>query len=322
MDFRRMIIVLCVVFTTPTAVFAAPPYPNKPVRLVVAYPPGGTTDLLARVLSASLSPVWGQQIVVDNRAGAAGMIGAEQVVRAAADGYTLLLGFTPEVSINKLLYKDMRYDPLIDLQAIVFLGSSPLLLASSPTVGISSFADLLKQKDRNASLSYGSPGFGAQQHLAGELLRFQTGVKLTHVPYKGTGLAVAALLGGHIDLLFAATPPLISHVRAGKINPLMVTDTQRDALLPNVPSANELGLQGFVLSSWFGVFGPKNMNRALVEKISSNVTAVLSDKAIVKKLAEEGLTVRFLPAQQFQAFIAVEMKKYGDIITKAGVQRQ
>src|SRR5690606_26423110 len=184
--------------------------------------PGGSTDITARLLANALSEKWGQPIVVENKAGASGMIGTEQVVRAEADGYTLQLGYTPEVSINKLVFKDMRYDPITDLTPLNLIASAPLVLAAGPSIKVKSIDELLALKGKAAQLTYGSPGVGGQQHMAGEVLRQLTGLPLIHIPYRGTSLAVTDLVGGQIDLFFATTPPLLGNIQAGKLKPLLV----------------------------------------------------------------------------------------------------
>lgn len=297
-------------------------YPDKPVKLVVAYTPGGATDIIARVLATNLTAKWGQTVVVENKPGASGMMGAEQVVRANPDGYTLLLGYTPEVSINKLLFKSMRYDPSADLTPITLAASAPLVLVAGPKLPVNSLQELLARKGSKETLGYGSPGAGGQQHMAGELLAKLTGLPLMHVPYKGTAPAVSDLLGGHIDIFFATTPPLLPHIKAGKLRPLAVAGDKREALLPNVPTFAELGLPRMQLSNWFGVFAPAGMPAATIAKIANDVAEVLEDPKVVKALEDQGLTRSSLKGADFRQFIDVEMKKYKAIIDETGVTVQ
>jgi tripartite-type tricarboxylate transporter receptor subunit TctC len=294
-------------------------YPDKPVKLIVAYVPGGSTDIIARILSAHLSQKWGQQVIVENKPGASGMIGAEQVVRASPDGYTLLLGYTPEVSINKLVFKSMRYDPQLDLTPIALAAEAPLVLVAGPKLPIKSFKELLARKGNALETTYGSPGVGGQQHLAGEMLATATGLSLTHVPYKGTGAAVADLVGGQIDLFFATTPPLIAHIRSGKLQPLAVAGAKREKLLPDTPTFSELGYPAIQLTNWFGVFGPKGMSADLVAKISQDVTAALKSPEVVKSLEDQGLTPRPIQGKEFATFIQSEIDMYAPIIKRTKV---
>lgn len=298
-------------------VFAA--YPDKPVKLLVGYGPGGATDIIARVLSKYLSDKWGQAVVVENKPGASGMIAANDVVRAAPDGYTLLLGYTPEVSINKLVFSSMRYDPLSDLTPVVLAAEAPLVLAVGAKLPVKSLKELLEKGQGAIPLSYGSPGVGGQQHMAGEMLGGATKMALTHVPYKGTGPAVAALVGGQIDMFFATTPPLLGQIRAGKVTPLAIAGSAREKLLPDVPTFVELGFPAIQLTNWFGVFGPKNISAPVLNKITADVTAALRDPAVVKLLEDQGLTPRPIAGAEFAKFIASEMSKYAPIIKAANI---
>lgn len=297
-------------------------YPDKPVRLVVGYTPGGSTDIIARVMATHLTAKWGQQVVVENKPGASGMMGAEQVVRAKPDGYTLLLGYTPEVSINKLVFKSMRYDPVTDLTPVALTAAAPLVLAAGPKLPVSSMKELLARKGADAKLSFGSPGTGGQQHMAGELLAKLSGLPLLHVPYKGTALAVNDLLGGQIDLFFATTPPLLQHIKAGKLRPLAVAGDKREKLLPDVPTVVELGLPRLQLTNWFGVFAPNGLPAPVLAKISADVVEVLHDPKVVKALEDQGLTPTPLQGDAFRNFIDAEMLKYKSIIDETGIAAQ
>jgi tripartite-type tricarboxylate transporter receptor subunit TctC len=301
-------------------VFAA--YPDKPVKLLVGYGPGGATDIIARVLSKYLSDKWGQAVVVENKPGASGMIAANDVVRAAPDGYTLLLGYTPEVSINKLVFSTMRYDPITDLTPISLAAEAPLVLAVGATPPIKSLKELLAKGKGPTPLTYGSPGVGGQQHMAGEILGGSTKLALTHIPYKGTGPAVAALVGGQIDFFFATTPPLLGQIRAGKVTPLAVAGSKREKLLPDVPTFVELGYPEIQLTNWFGVFGPRNLPAPVLSKITNDVTSALRDPAVVKQLEDQGLTPRPIVGSEFAKFIAAEMSKYEPIIKSAKIKAE
>lgn len=295
-------------------------YPEKPVKLVVAYAPGGSTDIVARLLANALGERWGQSVVVENKAGASGMIGTEQVTRSAADGYTLQLAYTPEVSINKLVFKDMRYDPLTDLTPLNLIASAPLVLAAGPSLGIKSIDQLLSSK--SAHLTYGSPGVGGQQHMAGEVLKSLTKLPLTHVPYRGTSLAVTDLVGGQIDLFFATTPPLLGNIQAGKLHPLLIAGDKREALLPDVPTAVELGMPGLQLTNWFGLFAPKNLPKDIAQKISADVAAIMQEQGFQKELENKGLTPTPMAPTEFSAFISDEMTKYARIVKETGIAAQ
>lgn len=297
-------------------------FPDKPVRLLVGYAPGGSTDIVARLLAASLGAKWGQQVLVENKTGASGMLAGEQTVRASPDGYTLLLGYTPEVSLNKLVFKNMRYDPITDLTPVALAAGAPLVLVTGPKLPIGSMKELLARKGSSQPITYGSPGIGGQQHLAGELLARLTGLPLTHVPYRGTSLAVTDLLGGQIDLFFATTPPLLPHILAGKLRPIAVAGDKREKLLPEVPTVVELGLPDLQLTNWFGVFAPNGLPPAVLDKISGDVMESLADPKLIKALEEQGLTPMPLQGRDFRAFIDGEMKKYQAIVLETGVSAQ
>ena len=297
--------------------FAA--YPERQVTLLVGYAPGGATDIIARTLATNLSSKWGQAVVVENKSGASGMLAAEQVVRAKPDGYTLLLGYTPEVSLNKLVFKKMRYDPIADLTPIVLAAEAPLVLVAGPKLSVATMQELLAQKNSRQPLTYGSPGTGGQQHLAGEMLARSTGLALTHVPYKGTALAVNDLLGGHIDLFFGTAPPLLPHIRAGKLRPIAVAGNAREKLLPDVPTVVELGIPRLQLTNWFGLFAPKGVPEAVLDQITNDVAQALADAKVVKTLEEQGLSIKPLRGAAFREFIDSEMKKYQAIVTETGV---
>jgi tripartite-type tricarboxylate transporter receptor subunit TctC len=292
------------------------------VKLLVGYGPGGATDIIARVLSKYLSDKWGQAVVVENKPGASGMIAASDVVRANPDGYTLLLGYTPEVSINQLVFSNMRYDPIKDLTPISLAADAPLVLAVGAKLPVKSLKEILDKGKGATPLTYGSPGVGGQQHMAGELLGGATKISLTHIPYKGTGPAVAALVGGQIDLFFATTPPLLGQIRAGKVTPIAVAGSQREKLLPDVPTFVELGYPAIQLTNWFGVFGPRNLPAPVLNKITTDVTAALKDPAVVKQLEDQGLTPRPISGAEFVKFIASEMSKYAPIIKGANIRAE
>jgi tripartite-type tricarboxylate transporter receptor subunit TctC len=294
-------------------------YPDQPVRLLVGYPPGGATDVVARLLATHLSSRWGQAVVVENKPGASGMLAAEQVVRAKPDGHTLLLGYTPEVSINKLVFKQMRYDPIADLAPLALAATAPLVLVAGPKLPVRTLPELLARKGADAKLSYGSPGSGGQQHIAGELLARLGGLPLLHVPYKGTAPALNDLLGGQIDLFFATTPPLLQHIRAGKLRPLAVAGDRREALLPDVPTFAELGMGAMQLSNWFGVFAPNGLSPVIANRVTNDLADALKDPKVVKSLEDQGLTPSPLLGVAFKAFIEVDMRKYKAIIDQTGI---
>jgi tripartite-type tricarboxylate transporter receptor subunit TctC len=322
MSLRSLVVKTFLIALAALALPSLAAYPDKPVKLLVGYGPGGATDIIARLLSKYLTDKWGQAVVVENKPGASGMIAALEVVRSTPDGYTLLLGYTPEVSINKLVFETMRYDPITDLTAIALSAEAPLVLAAGPKVVAKSFKDLLAQAQASAPLTYGSPGVGGQQHMAGEMLSIATKLPMTHIPYKGTGPAVAALVGGQIDIFFATTPPLLGQIRAGKVTPLAVAGSKREKLLPEVPTFVELGYPNIQLTNWFGLFGPKNLPTAVLENITKEVVAALNDPSIIKALEDQGLTPRPISGDAFAKFIQDELKMYAPLIKAANIKAE
>jgi len=307
---------------SPSAVSQNITNPHKPIKLLVGYAPGGATDILARILNVPLTTRFGQQVIIENKSGASGMIAADIVAKSAPDGNTLLLGYTPEVAINKLVFKQMTYDPLLDLEPIALIAEAPLFLVVGTKLPIKSAKELLALKKNSTPLTYGSPGTGGQQHLVGELFQIQTGIKTLHIPYRGAAPVLIDLLGGQLDMFFSSPPVILSQIKAGKLTPIFVTSNQRSPILPDVPSATEIGLPRFEVSNWFGLFAPKGVDPILVDKISNDIKAVLVEQLVISKLYDNGLEPRFMNSKELKIFIASEMNKYSEIINKSGIDKQ
>lgn len=298
---------------------AASEYPAKPVKLVVGYAPGGGADTVARIVAQALSDVWQQQVVVFNQPGASGMIAANGVVHATPDGYTLLLGYTPEVSINKLLFEKMSYDPQRDLEPIAMVASAPLVLVAGPSVKAKSLAELQRS---GGELTFASPGSGSQQHLAGELLSLEIKVPMRHVPYKSGASAVQDVVGGRVDLFFATPPLLIPLVGSGRLAPLFVASDRRLQVIPTAPSASEAGLPGFSVDNWFAIYGPKAMSPAILHKIHAGLRQALGGAGVAAQLGKQGFVATYTEGPEFDRFVAAELIKYGGLIKKANVRLQ
>jgi tripartite-type tricarboxylate transporter receptor subunit TctC len=294
-------------------------FPDRTVKLVVAYPPGGATDVIARLLAKQLSAQWNQQVVVENKPGATGMVGAESVARAAPDGYTLLLGYAPEVALNKLVFKSMTYDPATDLVPLSLVATAPLVLATGPKLPFTSIKQFAERKGASVPLTYGSPGIGGQQHIAGELLGIALGIPVTQVQYKGTGPAVTDLLGGQIDFFFATTPPLLQHIQAGKLKAVAIAGPKREPLLPDVPTMVELGYPKIQLMNWFGLFAPKGLPQPLADKITADVQKALADPTLVQALQAQGLSTSQITGSALRDFMASEMNTYRGFIAETKI---
>ncbi|MBB5215553.1 Bug family tripartite tricarboxylate transporter substrate binding protein [Parapusillimonas granuli] len=296
---------------------AAGGYPERAVRIVVAYGPGGGADLIARAVAEKLTVAWGVPVIVDNRPGANGSIGASQVGNSSPDGYTLLMAYTPEIAINSVISPQKNFEPVRDLQPIIMAADSPLILvvnASSPHKTISSFIEYAKQNP--GKVSYGTSGENSSGDLAGALLNKAAGISLIHIPYKGGNAAIVDLLGGQIDSAISGMPPALAHFQAKRLLPLAVTTRNRSPLLPNTPTLTELGV-AVDISAWFGLFAPRGTPGPIVEKINRDVAAALASKDVKERLLSQGAEVRSDSVEEFTAFIGQEVEKYRGIIEQS-----
>ena len=303
------------------AVHAQTTYPAKPVRFVVPFPAGGTTDILARAVAQKLSETWGQQVIVDNRPGAAGNIGSELVARSAPDGYTLLMGTVGTHAINQSLYEKLPYDPVKDFTPVVLVAGVPNVLVVNPSVPAQSVAELIAYAKANpGKLNFASSGSGTSIHLSGELFKVLTGVQITHVPYKGSAPALTDLMGGQVQLMFDNLPSSLAFVKAGKLRALAVTSTTRAAALPDVPTMVEAGVSGFEASSWFGMLAPTGTPRDIVLRINAEVAKWLATPEAREKLAGQGAIVAGGAPEDFARHIASESAKWARVVKASGAK--
>jgi len=295
-------------------------YPNKPVRILVPYPAGGGQDTTARLLAEPLRQALGQPFVVENRAGAAGMIAADMTAKAAPDGYTLLLGGGGETAANGTLFKDkITYDPIKDLLPIHIAVKAPIVLMVHAGTPYKSVQDLITYAKANPDkLSYSSSGIGNLQHLSGELFNTMAGVKTVHVPYRGAAPAVTDIAGGQIPFGYNSLPAALPLIQDGKIRPIGVTSTERMPQLPDVPSISET-LKGYELVNYFGVFGPANMPASIVDKLNRTIEAALKEPTLKSRFESMGLLPQSQTPAQAKAFVAGEAAKFAKIITDAKV---
>ena len=295
-------------------------FPEKPVRIVVPFPPGGATDVVARALGQRLTAIWKQQVVVENKPGAGGNIGADLVAKAAPDGYTLLLASPAEVAINQFLYKEMPFDPARDLVPVSKAASAPLVLVVHPSVPAKTLPELIEYlKAHPEGTPYASSGTGGPQHLAGESFRMMTGTALTHVPYKGGAPAITDLLGGQVKMFFAGLPPALPHIHAGKIRALAITTTEPSALIPGVPPVATV-LPGFDFENWQGFFAPKGTPEALVAQIARDIATAAAEKGLAEQLAVQGAAPATMTPAEFAAFVQKERAKYGELVKASGAK--
>ena len=299
----------------------AQPYPARPIRLVVPFPPGGAVDYYARVVQQPLSEALGQPIVIDNKAGASGMVGADFVAKSPPDGYTLLLGNIASLAINAGLYPKMPYDPLKDLTAIVRTVDVNYVLAVHPSVPANTVQELVRYAKANpGKLSYGSAGSGSLPHLGVELFKAQTGIDLLHVPYKGGGPMVADLLAGTVQVVIADQANLMPQVQAGKLRALAVATTKRSPNFADLPTIAESGVAGFDSTAWQGLAGPAGLSPEVVKRLNAAFNAVMAIPAVRDKLAGGGLEVVGGSPEQFARFIAAEIAKWTKIAKDVGAK--
>ena len=305
------------------AALAAPAYPTKPITLVVGYTAGGSVDLVARTVAPELSKRLGQSVVIENLGGAGGTIGAQKVVKAEADGYTLLLGSGSEVSIARLTNPAVRYDGEKDLAAITFVGTQPMVLVGKLDLPAKNAAELIAlAKAKPGSLSYASSGVGTPLNLAGELIKQQGQVNITHVPYKGASAMATDLLGGQIDLAVMVLSSALPHIQANRVRAYGVTEGKRASVAPNVPALAETPtLKGVDMGVWFGLMAPGKTDRAIIDRLNTEMQAVLTMPDVKKKLAEAGVEVSPANPAQFASFVKRETGKYRTIVQTADIRQ-
>jgi tripartite-type tricarboxylate transporter receptor subunit TctC len=308
------------------AAFAAPgqvpaqQYPGKPIRIVVPFPAGGTSDILARAIGQKLAEEWKQQVIVDPRPGAGANIGAEIVAKAPPDGYTLLLASTIH-AINPSLYPRLTYDPLRDFTPLTLIAATSQVLTVHPSVPVSTVRELIGYaKKQPGALSYSSAGNGSQPHLTGELFKTMTGVDMLHVPYKGAPPAMLDLLAGQVALTFATAPSAVPYVKSGRLRALGVSTVQRISALPAVPTIAEAGVPGFEAAGWNGLVGPAGMPQPVAEKLAVAVTRIVKEPTMANFLRDQGADPATMTPQEFGAYIKSEMAKWSKVVKISGAK--
>ena len=299
---------------------AAQDYPNKPIHIVVPFPPGGSTDLMARRIGEKISAALKQPVVVENRAGAGGTVGAEYVAKSAPDGYTLLMGVTGSNGIAGAIYPKLGYDLVRDFAPVSMVSVSPLVLGVNPGVPAKTVQEFVRlAKSRPGKVSHGTPGNGTSMHLTGEMFATETDTALLHVPYRGSAAAVTDLLGGQIDAMFSDLVVLMPMVQSGKAVPLAVTSRKRHPMLPNVPTVAESGYPGFEALSWQGFFAPARTPPAVVALLSREISKAIQSSDIQEYFGSRGFILEGSTPEAFTAFVGQEVNKWGRIVRKAGV---
>ncbi len=296
-------------------------YPAKPIRMIIGFPPGGGTDIVGRIVAQKLTEVLGQQVIADNRGGASGQLAAELVARAAPDGYTIMMAHIAAISILPSLVAKLPYDSQKDFVPITLAAIGPNLLVVHPSVPVKTVQDLIAlARSRPGELQYASPGSGTVQHLAGELFKLQAKVDILHVPYKGSGQSIVDLVAGHVHMDFDSVPPVINHVRQGKLRAIAVTSAKRFSLLPDIPTVNESGVEGFDMSTWWGLVAPAAVGRDVVARLHDETVKLLRQADVKEKIAFVGAEPVGNTPEEFAALIRAETEKYAHIVKAAGIK--
>jgi len=296
-------------------------YPAKPLRMIVAYPPGGGTDIVARMLAQKLGESLGQSVVVENRGGASGNIGTELAARAAPDGYTILMGNVAPNAINVSLFKDLPFDPVADFAPVSLVASTPNILVVHPSTPARTVKEVIAlAKAKPGTLNFASAGAGSSSHLAGELFRILARADIVHVPYRGAGPAMVDVLSGQVQLYFATMPAAMPHVKAGKLAAVAVTSARRSQALPDLPTIAESGVPGYEASTWYGVLAPARTPSAVVARLHGDIVKILADAALHARLADQGFDPVGSSPEEFGAYIKTEILKWGKVIRDAGIR--
>jgi tripartite-type tricarboxylate transporter receptor subunit TctC len=314
--------ILLVVAALAFAPAFAQQFPSKPVRIVSPFAPGGGNDVISRAIAAKLTETLKQQVIVENRAGANGIVGTEVAARAAPDGHTIVL-IPSGHTVNASLYKKLPYDSIRDFTPITLVGSSPLLLVVHPTLPAKSVKELVAfARARPGELTYSSAGIGSSGHLAGALFETLTGTKMVHVPYKGNALALSDLIGGHVFLTFATTASVMGHVKAGMLRALASTGAKRASTLPNLPTVVESGVPGFETGLWYAFVGPAGIPRDIVQRLNAQITAAINAPDVRARLTASGVDPQPTTPDELGRLMVSEVRRWAGVIKRAGVQPQ
>jgi tripartite-type tricarboxylate transporter receptor subunit TctC len=313
----RFLLAACLAVATPAL---AQTWPAKPLRMIVAFPAGGGSDIVGRIVAARLGDRLGQQVLVENRAGAGGSIGAEAAVKAPPDGYTMALGGTSEIAINPFIYK-LAYDPVKELVPVGLIGTTPIVIVVTPSLPVKSANDLIAlAKNQPGTVNVGSAGSGSLTHLAAELFRSMTGVSWTHVPYKGAPPALNDLAGGRVQVMFSTVPAAIGMIKSNLIRPIAVSTQSRAGTLPDVPTVAESGIAGYDPQFWYGVFVPVGTPKDVLAKLSDAVAQTARDPGVVDSLSKQGVIPASLSPAQFADYVKADAARWGKVVAESGAK--
>jgi len=303
------------------AVAQAPAYPDKPVRFVVPFTPGGSADIFARAIGQKLGDAWGQQVVIDNRGGSAGIIGSEIVAKAPPDGHTLMLGITANIAINPGLFPKLSYDPVRDFAPVTLIAAAPYVMLVTPALPARSVPEFIAlAKARPGQLNYASTGSGSAGHLTAALFASMAGVELTHVPYKNIGSILVDMFAGRIEMMFVGLVSAQPHVKAQKLRAIGITGARRSPLMPELPTVAESGVRGFEVTGWYGVFVPARTPPAIVAKLNADIVRVMKLRDVTERFAAEGAELVGDTPAQFSVYIAGEIAKWSRVVKLSGAR--
>ena len=317
----QAVVIVSVVLAAMPPLATAQAYPAKPIRWISPWPAGGANDIFSRAIGQRIGESLGQQVLVDNRPGAAGTIGSDIAAKAPADGYTLVMGSSPTHAIAPALYPALPYDPLRDFSAVTLVGSVPNVLVLHPSVPAKTVKEFIAvAKARPGKLNFASTGNGTSQHLSAELFKFMAGLDMVHIPYKGTAPALTELVAGQVDLAFENMPALIPHIQAGRLRALAVTTTKRSAVMPELPTIAEAALPGYDASVWFGVFAPAGTPRPVIDRLHGEILKALQTQDLKSRMVAMGTDVSGIGPDDFSAYVRKEIPKWANLVKAAGVK--
>jgi len=317
----QAVVIVSVVLAAMPPLATAQAYPAKPIRWISPWPAGGANDIFSRAIGQKIGESLGQQVLVDNRPGAAGTIGSDIAAKAPADGYTLVMGSSPTHAIAPALYPALPYDPLRDFSAVTLVGSVPNVLVLHPSVPAKTVKEFIAvAKARPGKLNFASTGNGTSQHLSAELFKFMAGLDMVHIPYKGTAPALTELVAGQVDLAFENMPALIPHIQAGRLRALAVTTTKRSAVMPELPTIAEAALPGYDASVWFGVFAPAGTPRPVIDRLHGEILKALQTQDLKSRMIAMGTDVSGMGPDDFSAYVRKEIPKWANLVKAAGVK--
>ena len=316
---KKLALSMLIAAALPVSVSFAQSYPAKPIKWIVPLPPGGGADIVARNVAAKLSIGLGQQVIIENRGGGGTIIGAQAVARADPDGYTLLLSNATTHAINPVLVKNLPYDAIKDFSPVSLIANLPIILVTSPALQVQNVSELVAlAKSKPGSLSFASSGNGSSLHLLGELLKLKAQVKMLHVPYKGAGPAVTALLANEINFMFTSIPPIIAHVKAQKVRVIAVATPKRSPLMPDVPTIMEAGIAGVDAYSWNGISAPAGTSLEIINRLHAEVVKTMAMPDVIATLGNRGAEAVSTTPAEFAAFIKAEISKYDSVVKASG----